>query len=137
MDIHLKQASPTAANIHNRWWRERSERNLRFNSKIKNVPRRGRTSITAGGGSEANGTCGFSQQDKNTSSKRANTSKLCIYPICSPSSRTVPPSSWGTAGFAAFGCSTSGYGYSPSSRTLRLLNQRLRIFVAVGGACLR
>gem|GEM_PF-1175651 len=24
----------------------------------------------------------------------------------------------GAAGFAAFGCSTSGYGYSPSSRTL-------------------
>ena len=26
----LKQASPKAANIHNRWWRERSERNLRL-----------------------------------------------------------------------------------------------------------
>lgn len=24
----------------------------------------------------------------------------------------------GSAGFAAFGCSTSGYGYSPSSRTI-------------------
>ena len=31
---NLKQASPKAANIHNRWWRERSERNLRFHSKI-------------------------------------------------------------------------------------------------------
>ena len=39
----LKQASPKAANIHNRWWRERSERNLRFHSKITKRPRRGRT----------------------------------------------------------------------------------------------
>ena len=44
MDIYLKQASPTAANIHNRWWRERSERNLRiFTAKPSRRPRRWRT----------------------------------------------------------------------------------------------
>ena len=43
---YLKRASPKAANIHNRWWRERSERNLRFNSKIIKRPRRGRTQAT-------------------------------------------------------------------------------------------
>ena len=42
-DYHLKRASPKAANIHNRWWRERSERNLRFHSNIIKRPRRGRT----------------------------------------------------------------------------------------------
>ncbi len=40
---NLKQALPKAANIHNRWWRERSERNLRFHSKKTRRPRRGRT----------------------------------------------------------------------------------------------
>ena len=35
----LKQASPKAANIHNRWWRERSERNLRFHRKQVVRPR--------------------------------------------------------------------------------------------------
>ena len=35
--------SKKAANIHNRWWREQSERNLRFHSKIIKRPRRGRT----------------------------------------------------------------------------------------------
>ena len=35
----LKQASPKAANIHNRWWRERSERNLRFLRKQVVRPR--------------------------------------------------------------------------------------------------
>ena len=41
--LSLARASPKAANIHNRWWRERSERNLRFHiMKIKR-PRRGRT----------------------------------------------------------------------------------------------
>ena len=34
MVIYLKQASPKAANIRNCWCRERSERNLRFHSKI-------------------------------------------------------------------------------------------------------
>ena len=43
IDINLKSASPKAANIHNRWWRERSEWNLRFHSKITKRPRRGRT----------------------------------------------------------------------------------------------
>ena len=41
--LSLARASPKAANIHNRWWRERSERNLRFHSKITKRPRRGRT----------------------------------------------------------------------------------------------
>ena len=40
---YLKRASPKAANIHNRWWRERSERNLRFQCKLIWRPRRGRT----------------------------------------------------------------------------------------------
>ena len=40
---YLKRASPKAANIHNRWWRERSERNLRFQCKLIWRSRRGRT----------------------------------------------------------------------------------------------
>ena len=32
--------------------------------------------------------------------------------------KMIFPSSWETAGFTAFGCSTSGYGYSPPSATL-------------------
>ncbi len=39
---------------------------------------------------------------------------------------------YGTAGFAAFGSSTSGYGYSPSSRTLWQADK-----VERGDACLR
>ena len=41
--LSLARASPKAANIHNRWWRERSERNLRFQCKLIWRPRRGRT----------------------------------------------------------------------------------------------
>ena len=59
----LKQTSPKAANIHNRWWRERSERNLRFHSNIIK-----------------------------TSSKRANIGNNCTACLCSPSSRTILPS---------------------------------------------
>ena len=75
--------------------------------------RRRRISITAGEESEANVTCGY-HGNKKTSSKRANISKLCKDYICSPSSRTSFLFMW-TAGFAAFGSSTSGYGYSPPS----------------------
>ena len=77
--------------------------------------RRRRISITAGEESEANVTCGY-HGNKKTSSKRANISKLCKDYICSPSSRTSFLFMW-TAGFAAFGSSTSGYGYSPPSAT--------------------
>ena len=39
-----KKTSSKRANIHNRWWRERSERNLRiFTAKPSRRPRRGRT----------------------------------------------------------------------------------------------
>ena len=62
----LKQTSPKAANIHNRWWRERSERNLRFHSNIIK-----------------------------TSSKRANIGNNCTACLCSPSSRTILPSVMG------------------------------------------
>ena len=62
----LKQTSPNAANIHNRWWRERSERNLRFHSNIIK-----------------------------TSSKRANIGNNGTACLCSPSSRTILPSFMG------------------------------------------
>ena len=45
--LSLARASPKAANIHNRWWRERSERNLRFHSKKIKRPRRGRTQASS------------------------------------------------------------------------------------------
>ena len=62
-----KKTSSKRANIHNRWWRERSERNLRiFTAKPSRRPRRGRTQAS------------------------------CKYtPICSPSSRTIFPSFMG------------------------------------------
>ena len=85
---YLKRASPKAANIHNRWWRERSERNLRFHSKTIKRPRRGRTQAS----------CAF------TPHVRPLRGRFSII--------------HGTAGFAAFGSSTSGYGYSPPSATL-------------------
>ena len=61
--------------------------------------RRRRISITAGEESEANVTCGFTARLHNVlaldfvacqSKKRANTSKLCKYSICSPSSTILP-----------------------------------------------
>ena len=81
--------------------------------------RRRRISITAGEESEANVTCGFTARKK-TSSKRANISKLCIYTICSPSSRTI---------FLIHG--------DRRLRCLRQLNQRLWIFALFEDACLR
>ena len=62
----LAKTSPKAANIHNRWWRERSERNLRFHSNIIK-----------------------------TSSKRANIGNNGTACLCSPSSRTILPSFMG------------------------------------------
>ena len=94
---YLKQASPKAANIHNRWWRERSERNLRFHSKRTKRPRRGRTQA-----SYAN------------------------IPYVRPLRGRSYHHFW-TAGFAAFGSSTSGYGYSPPSATLVREDNRLKM----------
>ena len=64
--LSLARTSPKAANIHNRWWRERSERNLRFHSNIIK-----------------------------TSSKRANIGNNSTACLCSPSSRTILPSFMG------------------------------------------
>ena len=64
--LSLARTSPKAANIHNRWWRERSERNLRFHSNIIK-----------------------------TSSKRANIGNNGTACLCSPSSRTILPSFMG------------------------------------------
>ena len=64
--LSLARTSPKAANIHNRWWRERNERNLRFHSNIIK-----------------------------TSSKRANIGNNGTACLCSPSSRTILPSFMG------------------------------------------
>ena len=64
--LSLARTSPKAANIHNRWWRERNERNLRFHSNIIKM-----------------------------SSKRANIGNNGTACLCSPSSRTILPSFMG------------------------------------------
>ena len=79
--------------------------------------RRRRISITAGWAAEGSEACGH-MNDRKSSSKRANIRGIFTVYLCSPSSRTFYFSCYETAGYVRFALFTSGYGYSPSSRTL-------------------
>ena len=78
--------------------------------------RRRRISITAGEESEANGTCGAAVTKRcvlEEGEHRGHVQLSYVRPLRGrPYLIHVR-----TAGFAAFGCSTSGYGYSPPSAT--------------------
>ena len=80
--------------------------------------RRRRISITAGEESEANGTCGFNASLDDVleegEHKQAVKTPL-MFALFEDDFFIVREK---TAGFAAFGSSTSGYGYSPPSATL-------------------
>ena len=79
--------------------------------------RRRRTSITAGEESEANVTCGFTAIEQNVLEEgehKEHLNSLLVFALFEDDFTIIH----GTAGFAAFGSSTSGYGYSPPSATL-------------------
>ena len=79
--------------------------------------RRRRISITAGEESEANVTCGFTARQENVLEEGEHMQAVNIphmFALFEDDLTFIHE----TAGFAAFGSSTSGYGYSPSSRTL-------------------
>ena len=78
--------------------------------------RRRRISITAGEESEANETCGFKakQQDVLEEGEHKLAVKAPMFALFEDDIIFIR----GAAGFAAFGCSTCGYGYSPPSATL-------------------
>ena len=102
--LSLARASPKAANIHNRWWRERSERNLRFHKKTIKRPRAR--------------LCRLPEQEEGDHKQALNVRPLRgrFYIVHEK-----------TAGFAAFGSSTCGYGYSPPSATLAWDDNHLKI----------
>ena len=78
--------------------------------------RRRRISITAGEESEANVTCGFTARKYNVLEEGEHKQAVHIphmFALFEDDFSIVH----GTAGFAAFGSSTSGYGYSPPSAT--------------------
>ena len=87
-------------------------------SASEDRPRRGRISITVGEESEANVTCGFSQLNRQDVLEEGEHKRAVqifhMFALFEDGSTII----MGTAGFAAFGCSTSGYGCSPSSRTI-------------------
>ena len=94
----LKQASPKAANIHNRWWRERSERNLRFH-RMQVVRPRARL-------------CRLPEQEEGEHMEYLH--RLLVFALF----EDVMLSCCETAGYVRFALFTSGYGYSPPSATL-------------------
>ena len=84
-------------------------------SASEDRPRRGRISITAGEESEANVTCGFSQLSRQDVLEEGEHKRTVNIPHMFALFEDDLTLIMGAAGFAAFGCSTSGYGYSPSS----------------------
>ena len=80
--------------------------------------RRRRISITAGEESEANGTCGSNASLYDVLEEGEHKQTVQIFHMFALFEDDITISLW-TAGFAAFGSSTSGYGYSPPSATLR------------------
>ena len=79
--------------------------------------RRRRISITAGEESEANATCGLTRKRRSVLEEGEHKQAVNIPPMFAlfEDDFTIIHV---TAGFAAFGSSTSGYGYSPPSATL-------------------
>ena len=88
--------------------------------------RRRRISITAGEESEANVTCGFTARKQNVLEEGEHKQAVQIFLMFAlfEDNLTIIH---GTAGFAAFGSSTSGYGYSPPSATLSRDDNQLKM----------
>ena len=88
--------------------------------------RRRRISITAGEESEANGTCGSNASLYDVLEEGEHKQTVQIFHMFAlfEDDLTIIH---GTAGFAAFGSSTSGYGYSPPSATLSRDDNQLKM----------
>ena len=88
--------------------------------------RRRRISITVGEESEANGTCGSNASLYDVLEEGEHKQTVQIFHMFAlfEDDLTIIH---GTAGFAAFGSSTSGYGYSPPSATLSRDDNQLKM----------
>ena len=147
MDIYLKQASPTAANIHNRWWRERSERNLRiFTAKPSRRPRRGRTQASCSNTQYVRplrGRFHHHHGDRRLRCLRLLNQRLWIFALFEDASAAQPAVKDIRPLLALASDKVKREDGSTiimgdrRLRSLRLLNQRLWIFAAVGDAYLR
>ena len=103
-----------------------SERRRARRCRLPERRRRRRISITAGEESEANGTCGSNASLYDVLEEGEHKQTVQIFHMFAlfEDDLTIIH---GTAGFAAFGSSTSGYGYSPPSATLSRDDNQLKM----------